>query len=94
MTWITAAIFVFSGATFWDSSIMLHVRSVLTWLSLPVFAFIIMTGFTVIMWLEHKFVQPAIMCYWNKMFYEQDNPMTEHLKRIESKIDALSDKKP
>lgn len=92
MTWITAAIFVFSGATFWDSSIMVFTRSIFNWLSLPVFALVIFVGITIVMWCEHKFVQPAIMVYWNKMFYEQDNPMTAHLVRLEKKIDAISKK--
>ena len=93
MTWVTAAIFVFSGATFWDSSTMVYVRSALPWLSLPLFALSLLVGLVILMWLEHKFVQPAIMSYWNKMFYEQDNPMTEHLKRIEDKIDKLASSK-
>jgi hypothetical protein len=92
MTWVTAAIFVFSGITFWDSPTIIEIRSFMTWLSLPVFALIIAAGLLILMWLEHKFVQPAIMGYWNKMFYEQDNPMTAHLARIERKIDALADK--
>lgn len=93
MTWVTAAIFVFSGATFWDSSTMGYVRAVFTWLTLPLFALILLVGLAILMWMEHKFVQPAIMGYWNKMFYEQDNPMTAHLKRIEAKIDKLASSK-
>ena len=100
MTWITAAIFVFSGTTFWDSPTMVDIRSVATWLSLPLFALILFIGLLCIMWIEHKFVQPAIMTYWNKMFYEQDNPMTAQLNRIEKlskdiaeRLNALESKK-
>lgn len=93
MTWVTAAIFVFSSITFWDSPTVVEIRTMLAWLSLPIFALLMFSGLLLLMWLEHKFVQPAIMGYWNKMFYEQNNPMTEHLKRIEEKIDKLTSTK-
>lgn len=90
ISWMTMAIFVFTGVTFWNTPTMESVREHLPWLTWWIFALIILAGIFLAMWLQHKFVQPSIMAYWNKMFYEQSNPMTTHLKRIEEKIDKLS----
>jgi hypothetical protein len=90
--WLTIGIFVFSSITAWDTNTMNYVRTILPWLTLGYFALIVAIGCIVLMFLQHKIVQPSIMNYWNKMFYEQNNPMTEHLKRIETKLDKLSEK--
>lgn len=88
--WLTIGIFIFSGITAWDTKTMSDIRTWFPWLTLRIFTLLVVAGCLFLIWLQHKFVQPSIMNYWNKMFYEQANPMTAHLKRIEDKIDALS----
>ena len=86
MGWITLATFVFSGMSAWSSPAMLVARGWFPWLSFPVFIGLILLLILFLMWLQHKFAQPSIMVYWNKMFYEQDNPMTRDLKEIKKKL--------
>jgi hypothetical protein len=90
ITWATMAIFMFSGMTAWNTPTMDWVRSIIPWLSLPVFITIIVAGIILAMYLEHKFIQPSVMVYWNKMNYDHANPIRKDLKRIEDKIDKLS----
>jgi len=92
MSWVTLAIFLFSGMSAWSSPAMLEVRKWIPWLSFPVFLGLIFAGILVLMWLQHKYAQPSIMVYWNKMFYEQDNPMTKDLKDIKKKL-GIEDEK-
>jgi uncharacterized protein involved in cysteine biosynthesis len=85
--WITLAIFLFSGMSAWSSPAMLEIRRWLPWLSFLVFLGIIFIGILVLMWLQHKYAQPSIMVYWNKMWYEQDNPMTADIQAIKKKLE-------
>jgi hypothetical protein len=103
ITWVTMAIFLFSGITVWNTPTMDFLRSIVPWLNLPVFALIVASGLVLVMWSEHKFTQPSVMVYWLKMFWEHSNPMrlfleemdkknNERLDRIEKRLDELSKK--
>jgi hypothetical protein len=86
MSWVTLVIFLFSGMSAWSSPAMMVVRGWFPWLSFAVFLGIIFVGILVLMAIQHKYAQPSIMVYWNKMFYEQENPMTADLKAIKKKL--------
>ena len=88
-TWITLAVLAFTAITAWNTPTAMIIREYIPWLNLGVFMSIIVLVMVVAVWVEHKFVQPAIMLYWNKMHFTHGNPQQKQLDRIEKKIDEL-----
>lgn len=89
MSWATMFMFVFTGIAAWNTNTLSEIRNYLPWLNLGVFAVIIAAGLIFMMWLEHKWFQPSVMAYWNKMNYNQNNPQKEDHERTEAKVDLL-----
>jgi len=88
-TWITFAILIFTAVTAWNTPTAIVIREYLPWLSLGIFVALIFLAMAVAIWIEHKFIQPAIMLYWNRMHFKHGNPQQEQLDRIEIKLDKL-----
>lgn len=89
MTWITVLIFVFSALSAWNTSTMVTVRSWLPWLNMASFTVILFVGLLVALWLEHKWIQPSVMAYWNHMFYSHNNALRDDQARLEQKVDRI-----
>ncbi len=92
MSWVTLLTFAFSGIAAWNTHTMTLVRDAIPWLTLPVFAGILTVVLHGTMWLEHKFIQPSVMVYWNKMFYNHGNPIKTELESIGKRLAEIERK--
>lgn len=89
MSWVNLLIFAFSGIAAWNTDTMANIRDVMPWLNLGIFSAVIVVGILFAMWLEHKWIQPSVMSYWNKMHYDQNNPLKTDQLRTEQKVDLV-----
>lgn len=90
MTWVTFLIFAFSMLAAWDTGTVKEIRDDLPWLNLVTFIAVTVAALIVAMIVEHKWIQPSVMAYWNQMFYNHGNPIVTDQKRIEEKIDRIT----
>lgn len=98
VSWITLAIFVFSAISAWNTSTVLNIRFWLPWLNLYVFVGVVVCMIFVAMWLEYKFIQPSVMVFWNRMFYNHGSELRNDVeaiknsqKDIDNKLDTLTE---
>lgn len=89
LSWLTLLIFFFTAITAWNTSTLERLRSAIPGLNLATFIAAILVGLVIVMFIEHKWIQPSLMVYWNKMFNEQGNAMKQDQDRIEAKLDLL-----
>lgn len=88
-TWITLAIFLFSGIAAWNTETMTEVRRVLPWLNFLAFTGIIVGGLVLAMWMEFKFIQPSIMVYWNNLHYSHGNPLLPKIEQLQKSNEEI-----
>ena len=89
MTWVTLLTFLFAGLAAWNTDSAQHIRDHAGWLNLGWAAVVVVLVMLAAMWCEHKWMQPSIMNYWLRMFYDQGNPMRDDQERTEEKVDLL-----
>lgn len=89
LSWATILMLAFTGLSAWNTDTMGYVRDHIPWLNLGVFAAILAAGLVFMMWLEHRWIQPSVMAYWNQMNYSQNNHQKSDHERTEAKMDLL-----
>ena len=89
-TWITLAIFAFSGVSAWNTPTVMIIREYVPWLSLHLFMIACVAGIVFLMWLEHFVVQSSMVLYWARMFWSKKNPLRKYMEGLGLRLDRVS----
>ena len=77
--------------TFWHTTMVQTRPDYLAWVSLPVFVAFILLAFSIVGFLDYKFIMPARVSFSNQQFFRHENPLLGELERqreIERRIAA------
>ena len=86
MLWFGVGTFIFSGIAAWNTATMQYVRDMFPFLNnIFVCGLIVVCVVCLGLWLQHKFVQPSILAYFNKMQY-MSNPLNKDVAANQTEI--------
>ncbi len=88
--WISMITFIFAAIAAYNTPIMESIKVFIPWLSFPIMLVFVIVAVLILMLLEHKYVQPSVLAYWNQMQYQHNNPLKEDVARIAKQIEVLS----
>ena len=86
MLWVGGFTLIFSGIAAWNTNTMVEIRRMFPVLNnIFVFGGIVLCVMILGLWLQHKYVQPSILAYFNKMQY-MSNPLNKDVADNQKKI--------